>query len=145
MQTRAPRRTPGQETRRLVLDTLARSERPLTAYQLLDLLRSAGLSSPPTLYRALDRLIASGRAHRLETLHAFVACTRGDHCGRVAFAICRQCGRVDEFSDTGVSALQAWADDRSFTVEKTTVELLGLCAWCRRSPAVVTAQEGAGE
>lgn len=141
---RTQRRVPGEETCGLVLNALVRSERPLTAYQLLDLLRGAGLSSPPTLYRALDRLIADGRAHRLETLHAFVACTRGDRCGRVAFAICRQCGRVDELDYDGASALEAWADDQAFMVEKTTVEMLGICACCRRSPVVATVREGAG-
>lgn len=139
---KAQRRPPGEETCRLVLDALVQSERPLTAYQLLDRLRTAGLSSPPTLYRALERLIADGRAHRLETLHAFVACARGDLCGRTAFAICRQCGRVDELSHDGLFALQVWADDQAFTVEKTTVELMGICACCRRRPSVVTEQEG---
>jgi Fur family zinc uptake transcriptional regulator len=128
-----------------VLNALVQAERPLTAYQVLDRLRGAGLSSPPTVYRALDRLIADGRAHRLETLHAFVACARGDLCGRAAFAICRQCGRVDEIADNGASALDVWADGQAFMVEKTTVEMLGICAWCRRSPAVVTQQEGPAE
>ena len=128
-----------------MLNALVRSERPLSAYQLLDRLREAGLSSPPTLYRALNRLIADGRAHRLETLHAFVACARGNRCGRAAFAICRQCGRVAEFTDKGAPALQAWADDQAFKVEKTTVELLGICARCRHSPAAVTEHEGAGK
>lgn len=128
-----------------MLDALVQSERPLTAYQLLDRLRGAGLSSPPTLYRALERLIADGRAHRLETLHAFVACARGDLCGRAAFAICRQCGRVTELANDGTSALQYWANDQAFTVEKTAVEMLGICAWCRRSPSAVTEPKGAGE
>lgn len=128
-----------------MLDALVQSERPVTAYPLLDRLRTAGLSSPPTLYRALERLIADGRAHRLETVQASVVSARGDLCGRAAFAMCRQCGRVNELDNDGASALEVSADDQAFTVEKTTVEMLGMCAWCRRSRSVVTEPESAGE
>lgn len=98
----------GLETSGLVPNSIVRSKRPLTASQLLDLLRD-------------------------------------DRCDRAAFAICRQCGRVDEFTDNGVSALQPWADNHGFAVERSTVALQGICAWCRSTPAVVTQQEGAAE
>lgn len=45
--------------------------------------------------------------------------------------MCRQCGRVDELPDSGGAALQAWADGRAFTVEKTPVAVLGFCARCQ--------------
>jgi Fur family zinc uptake transcriptional regulator len=52
----------------------------------------------------------------------------------VAFAICDNCGQVDEFSDEAVSGrLAAWAQDHRFRLAKTTVELRGTCANCLAS------------
>lgn len=130
------RKPRGRKADALVLAQLASAERPLTAYQLLDQLREEGLSAPPTVYRALDRLVAEGRVHRLESLHAFVACTHDDHCGFAAFAICRECGLATEFADAETAdALARWADGQEFRVDRTTVEMIGVCAACRERAA----------
>ena len=47
---------------------------PMTAYQILDAVRPKGISAPPTVYRALNRLMRDGLAHRLESMNAYVAC-----------------------------------------------------------------------
>jgi Fur family zinc uptake transcriptional regulator len=47
-----------------VLALLQKSKQPLSAYEILDKLRGAGFKAPPTVYRALDTLVARiGRAH----------------------------------------------------------------------------------
>ena len=51
-----------------ILEVLSRSQKPMTAYDLLDQLRGHGITSPPTIYRALGRLLDAGKIHRLETL-----------------------------------------------------------------------------
>jgi Fur family zinc uptake transcriptional regulator len=117
----------------LVLDALHRADIPLSAYDLLDRLRDEGLRAPPQVYRALDKLVEAGLAHRLESLNAFVCCAdaRGHRAGLTAFAICETCGRVDEFSDEVVrERLGALAAERGFTAERTTIELRGVCAGC---------------
>ena len=119
----------------LVLETLNGADGPLSAYDILDRLRDEGLRAPLQVYRALDKLIEQGFAHRLESLNAFVCCA-GAQCHRAsiaAFAICSVCGRVDEFADEEVSErLGAWADRSGFELERTTIELRGRCAACRR-------------
>lgn len=120
----------------LVLRTLNAADGPLSAYDILDRLRDAGLRAPPQVYRALDKLVAEGLAHRLESLNAFVCCAdAGCHrraTGTVAFAICTGCGRVDEFTDAEVTTrLAGWARSASFALERTTVELRGRCADCQ--------------
>src|SRR3954470_20560978 len=85
----------------LVLGTLEKAEGPLSAYTILDALRSDGLRAPLQVYRALDKLLAFGLVHRLESLNAFVACAH-PHChasSMMAFAICEKCGSVEEFSN----------------------------------------------
>ncbi len=43
---------------------------PLTAYELIERLPDHHRPSPPVMYRALDRLNAEGRIHRIESLRA---------------------------------------------------------------------------
>jgi Fur family zinc uptake transcriptional regulator len=126
----------------LVLQTLNAAEAPLSAYDILDRLRAEGLRAPLQVYRALDKLVEGGLAHRLESLNAFVCCASADrHAGThgvAAFAICENCGRVDEFADAGLEGrLSAWAEGQGFLPTRTTVELRGLCKGCRdaSSPA----------
>lgn len=117
----------------LVLGALAHAETPLSAYDLLDKLRADGLRAPLQVYRALDKLVERGLAHRLESLNAFVACA-DTHChrkGLIAFAICEQCGKVDEFADAVIEErLGDWARSTGFKVERTTMEIRGKCAAC---------------
>ncbi|WP_349360360.1 Fur family transcriptional regulator [Stappia sp.] len=128
--------TPAGLTRNqaLVLEALARADAPLTAYTILDQLREEGFRAPPQVYRALDKLVESGRVHRLESLNAFVACRHPGCDGHttVAFAICENCGKVAEIgNDALVKSLRAIARGEGFEISKTTVELRGLCAACR--------------
>src|SRR5215218_5796816 len=96
----------------LVLGALAHSDAPLSAYDILDKLRDDGLRAPLQVYRALEKLIDQGLAHRLESLNAFVCCAQAHgHSGATTgFAICKSCGRVDEFADAVVAErLKSWA------------------------------------
>jgi Fur family zinc uptake transcriptional regulator len=120
----------------LVLQTLNAADIPLSAYDILDRLRSQGLRAPLQVYRALEKLIDAGLAHRLESLNAFVCCASADKHARTqgvaAFAICSKCRRVDEFADDVVEArLGQWAVAHDFELTQTTIELRGICADCR--------------
>jgi Fur family transcriptional regulator, zinc uptake regulator len=117
----------------LVLDALNGASGPLSAYGILDKVRSDGIKAPLQIYRALDRLVEKGLAHRLESLNAFVACAHrhDNHQGVAAFAICDNCGRVDEFDDAVIEdRLARWGHDTGFKVERTTIEIRGRCADC---------------
>ncbi len=120
----------------LVYGVLSQSDGPLTAYTILDELRSEGFRAPLQVYRALEKLLAYGLVHRLESLNAFVACSHPD-CEEhepTAFAICEKCGAVMEFSGTEVmTGLKALADSEGFTLHKATIELRGLCKACQSS------------
>jgi Fur family transcriptional regulator, zinc uptake regulator len=105
----------------------------MSAYTLLDELRGDGLKAPLQVYRALDKLVAQGRVHRLESISAFVACQHPDCASHAAtvFMICEKCGKVAEQADAGVAvALSAVARTQGFAVEKTSVELRGHCGRC---------------
>jgi Fur family zinc uptake transcriptional regulator len=114
-----------------VIGLLRKSSKPMTAYELLDRLRPSGITAPPTIYRALDRLIDQGRAHRLESLNAFVACARPHHGAATLFSICGDCGVVQEFSDRTLNGqIAAWARKSAFAVERAVLEVRGRCGRC---------------
>ncbi len=119
----------------LIVGALRREGRPLSAYDLIELLHDEGVSSPPTVYRALKRLTELGLTHRIESLNAFVSCSHGGHAGTAAFAICNDCGGVSEFHHDAVASLLGdWAGARHFTIAKTTIELRGQCQDCSQPP-----------
>ncbi len=116
-----------------VFEVLSAAGAPLTAYALLDALRDHGFRAPLQVYRALDKLIAAGLIHRIESLNAFVACASPLCHGRGAavFMLCDACGTVEEFSDAAVATcLDRVCASRGFSSTKRTVELHGRCATC---------------
>lgn len=121
----------------LVLGALSASEGPLSAYSILDRLRDQGFRAPLQVYRALERLQEVGLVHRLESINAFVACAHPhDHAHALpaAFAICQDCGQVEEFSLEEVDRLLAsWAERHGFRAAKTVIEIRGTCARCGRA------------
>ena len=120
----------------LVFDALKKAGRPVTAYELIDAVRAAGISAPPTVYRALNRLIADGQAHKIESTNTFVACTHA-HAGGDApvFVICDVCGDASEFSDETVGTqLAKRAAEHIFAIDRAIVELHGTCAKCATGP-----------
>lgn len=133
MNRKGSKRRPAQEQDKLIFSALRDSGRPVSAYEIIDQLRDQATLAPQTVYRALDRLIAQGSAHRLESLNAFVACCQSDHRhdGTAVFAICDDCGTVSEFSEPdAVEALAAWAKRNKYAVRAMTLELRGRCAVC---------------
>lgn len=125
---------------RKVYAALKAAGRPLTAYQLIDALRGEGMSAPPTVYRALNRLMEAGLAHRIESVNAYVACAAvhahvGPGAGSVVFTVCDSCGRADEVVDNTLGAdLSRYANAKDFTVDRATLELHGRCGACRTPP-----------
>ena len=129
-----------------ILEALLASPRPLSAYDLIATIGPRVPASPPTIYRALKKLISDGKVHRIESLNAFVACRHSscaesdhEHARGVSFAICDRCGSVDEFFDPVVGErLEADLSARSFLPRAVTVEVRGLCAGCRSDEASAT-------
>ena len=115
-----------------ILSCLRKAKEPMSAYAILDRVRIAGISHPPTVYRALNELMQKGMVHRLESRSAFIACGHGGCDGKFAFAIFRQCGRVIEIplSNDDQAALLGLVPDE-IAPERVTLEIAGLCEACR--------------
>ncbi len=115
-----------------VFSILRQAGSPMTAYEVLDAARKHKITAPPTVYRALNRLIDEGRAHRLESINAYVACCGAHHGhGSAVFAICNDCGTVEEIGENGsLKKLKAKAGEHGFTVDQAVIELKGHCGAC---------------
>jgi len=122
--------------RRTVLGLVQQSPTPIGAYALLDQLKTdRGGAAPPTVYRALDFLLAQRLVHRLEKLNAFIAChvheCGSDHDHPAQFLICGKCGTVTELEEFSITrAVEAAASRTGFRVARATVEVEGTCARC---------------
>jgi Fur family transcriptional regulator, zinc uptake regulator len=115
------------------LASLKTAKRPMSAYALLDQLREKGFNAPTQVYRALDRLMEHGLVHRLVSLNAYVACRHSaqHRHSTTAFAICDQCGQVDELADDGLNrSLARLTKGQTFSVTTPVIELHGQCAHC---------------
>lgn len=115
-----------------VMRVLERHDKPMTAYAILDEMKRAepGLA-PPTVYRTLAALTEQGRAHRLESMKAFVPC-RCDHAACVpVLAVCEACGTVEEHDGTALlPELATLATRSAFTATRHIVEIHGRCQSC---------------
>lgn len=127
---RGARLTP---VRRRVLELILSSEQPTGAYALLgELQRGRGKLGPPTVYRALEFLLAHKLIHKVETSSAFIACGDIDHPHESQFVICDDCGATEELCDEDiVQSLRRLGEGRGFAVERQIVEARGLCPVCR--------------
>ncbi|MEP5761315.1 MAG: Fur family transcriptional regulator [Litoreibacter sp.] len=115
-----------------ILDVLNASDRPMTAYQILEQLKVDEPNiAPPTVYRTLSALTDQGHAHRLESIKAFVPC-RCNHVESVpVLAICEQCGSVEEHDGSDLlRKLTALTDQSAFRADRHIVEIHGLCNSC---------------
>ena len=115
-----------------ILGVLNSSDAPMTAYQILGRLQKNEPDiAPPTVYRALTALTDQGRAHKLESLKAFVPC-RCDHAQSLpVLTICDDCGLVEEHDGGSlVPKLTSLIAASKFVPDRHIVELHGSCRTC---------------
>lgn len=123
--------------RRRVLAELLAADKPLGAYDLLDILSKDGKRvAPPTVYRSLDFLLEHGFVHRLASINAYIPCCHPRQPHQAAFLICQKCQQVQEFSKHLLFAqLTDALQDDGFKIDDSVIELLGICHSCQQVSA----------
>jgi Fur family transcriptional regulator, zinc uptake regulator len=125
--------------RQQALDILIKANRPIGAYEMIELMVDAKgkRPAPISVYRALGYLLDNGLAHRLASQNAFVVCGHAhDAEEAVVFLICEQCGEVKEATSSELSReLAAVAKAAGFAPRTRVVEIAGRCERCARAPA----------
>lgn len=128
--------------RRAVLAEIWADHEGTKAYELINRLsREGNPVKPPTVYRALDFLLAHGLIHRIESLNAFVGCSHPEAPHQAIMLICDRCGTIHEQSSEALNALLgSIALKQQFTTFRQSIELRGLCPDCRPDPASTEAR-----
>jgi Fur family zinc uptake transcriptional regulator len=122
--------------RRLVLEAVASSHKPVGAYEIMDMLAGdKRRPAPVTVYRALEFLMKHGFVHRIESRNAYFACAHNHDSGAiVAFLVCDACGTVGEATTAAMGQLVAGvARKAGFKPSMSVIEITGTCSNCRRS------------
>lgn len=122
------------DSRRRVLERVWASHRPVKAYEILKSLSDkTHAAKPPTVYRALEFLEENGLVHRLNTLNAYIGCGHPLQAAHACyFLICEACGEASECCDEALrEQLARSAARQNFRLDKTVVEMRGLCAECQ--------------
>ena len=116
-----------------MFELLLQGDRPQKAYDLIAAFKLGGVTAPPTVYRALDALMAAGLVHRIASLNAYVAPGRSDQSGVASYLICDICGEVEELPAPNVPALAQLRREGGFETRSMTIEARGRCGRCREA------------
>ena len=120
--------------RSLVYRLLLEHKQAITAYDLLEQLKQIEpQAKPPTVYRALDFLLAQGFVHKIESISSFIACHHiacQHHCSQLL--ICDDCGTVTECdSHDAVALLSRISAEYGFKLKHHIIETHGSCQRCQ--------------
>ncbi|GLQ32951.1 Fur family transcriptional regulator [Litoribrevibacter albus] len=123
--------------REQVFSLIWQSHKPITAYQLLDLIKDGDFSAtPPTVYRTLDFLLEQGLIHRINSLNAFIGCCQPGEHHTGTFIICEQCEQAEEVdNDEIVRVIKDVSDHHKFRMKRYVTEIYGLCPQCQSENA----------
>ena len=122
------------KNQKIIFDIIDKSGEPMKAYSILFDVQKKGIKAPLQVYRALDKLVAIGKIHKIESRNAFIAC-QNSSCQiskATAFSICESCEQVSEISNNKLSKyLSNFVDETGMKFTKYNLEFFGLCKKCK--------------
>lgn len=128
--------------RKAVLGGLLRSQKAMTAYELVDYIKEELGDSLPamSIYRILEFLEGEGLVHKLKLANRYVACAHisCSHAHAVPqFLICNQCYRVEEIdlSNVLMDSLSKNVRQAGFAMVSKQIEVDCICAECAAEQA----------
>ena len=119
--------------REQVFRHVARSHKPVSAYDLIESLAKEGKRlAPVSVYRILDVFQSAGLVHRLESRNAFFACmTEHASAPQTITLVCEGCERVIEAdAPDAFRAIGAATQTSGFRARNVVIEVGGTCADC---------------
>ena len=110
----------------IVYSALCKTDKPIKAYELLDLLSENGIKAPMTVYRALEGLQTKGLAQKVFAQNAFMCVCALEASKFRAVITCRRCGDA-KLVPLGRSAIQNIFGTDGLTLDNVIVEAMGNC------------------
>jgi Fur family transcriptional regulator, zinc uptake regulator len=124
--------------RRQILEWLWERSVATTAYELIDALRKRDSRpvGPPTVYRALQFLMAQGLVTRIESRNAYIVRAHPERPHSVLLFICSRCNALVELENSRIENLLAKdAASLGYRVERRVIEVEGICRGCAKLQA----------
>ena len=122
------------KNQQIVLSVLEESDEPLKAYTILSDTQKKGINAPTQVYRALDKLTAIGKVHKIESRNTYIACNISN-CNAMtstSFLICKKCDKVTELEkDNLKSFFGTLSQSVNFEYSDHNLEIFGCCTACR--------------
>ena len=133
------------EQRRLIIDTFFDVHEHITIDSLLKLVRAVDARvGYATVYRTMKLLSESGVVQEHKFGDGFTRYELSDEDAHHDHLVCLECGKIIEFEEPQVEALQAKIAKRyGFLVRAHKHEMYGLCADCQKPKPSRTAARGA--
>ena len=121
------------KNQQIIFDLIKKSNEPLKAYSILSNVQKKGIKAPLQVYRALDKLVAIGKIHKIESKNAFMACqnSKCQVAKATAFSICENCEKVSEIKNSKLfEYLKDFNDKTGMKYKKYNLEFFGVCNEC---------------
>jgi Fur family zinc uptake transcriptional regulator len=119
--------------RKALLLLLYQNATPLTAYELLRLLRAAQYPKiqAMTVYRILSFLEKFHLVHRVNSCQAYAACNMPEHEHHAQLLLCEKCNRSEEIATQYLKqSIDSVLKDHDFCFSTKSIEIFGVCQNC---------------
>ena len=119
------------QQRSLIIETLAASKLPMSAYELRDQINSTKQSlNISTVYRVLDFWIGLGLIHKIESANRFIVCSDEHRHQFHVIQTCTQCENVRESCELA-SQITMQISHEFRALENQVIEIQGTCSDCQ--------------
>lgn len=118
--------------RKACLQALYEQAKPLTAYDLLRLLRRQHPKlEAMTVYRILGFLEKCQLIHRIHSCQAYAACNMPEHAHHAQLVVCEKCHHAEEIATHALKqSIDHVLKAHSFCFSNKTIEIFGICQHC---------------
>ncbi|MGE3317926.1 MAG: Fur family transcriptional regulator [Candidatus Berkiella sp.] len=118
--------------RRSLLSKLYENTKPLTAYDLLRLMREQHPKMEAmSVYRILHFLESQHLVHRLNSCQAYAACSMPEHEHHAQLVVCEKCHHSEEIAMRSLKeSIDSALKEHSFCFSTKSIEIFGICQSC---------------
>jgi Fur family zinc uptake transcriptional regulator len=126
------------ENTKLVLNSLKKNPKGLTAYQILNNVQKFKNIQPMTIYRALNSLTTNGLIHKTNKNKTFHLCDTAHVCNtteahehNAVLAVCNDCGVAEELkTDLFSKIIKNIKSKKRFNFNNFNLEITTTCEEC---------------
>ena len=119
------------QQRSLIIETLASSKLPMSAYELRDQINITQQNlNISTIYRVLDFWIGLGLVHKIESANRFIVCSDEHRHQFHVIQICTECENVKESCELA-SQMKMQISHKFKALENQVIEIQGTCSDCQ--------------